>query len=118
MSFGKLGWKVEGSIISDILIALGLGAAAGVIDIIPMILKKLDHYSVFSAFMQWVVLGVLIRNTSIFGLSGWINGAATALLAAIPIVILVAKSDKKSVGVILICSGVLGGLLGVIFTYI
>jgi hypothetical protein len=97
---------------SNILIAILIGSVAGVIDIIPMIIQKLDKYSITSAFFQWVVLGLVISFIKIPGINGWAKGLITAVLMAIPIVILVAKSDVKSVSIILITSAVLGSLVG------
>lgn len=97
---------------NNILIALGLGIGAGIVDIIPMIIKRLDRYSILSAFMQWVFLGVIIRYSSIFGLTGWANGVVAALLGAIPIVLLVVKEDKNAPRIILGTSVVLGGIVG------
>ncbi len=96
----------------ELWIALGLGVGAGILDIIPMIIQKLDKYSIISAFFQWIVLGIIIKYSSVLGLKGWANGAVVAVIAAIPIVILVSKSEPKSVGIILGTSLVLGAVVG------
>ncbi len=96
------------------LLSILLGVGAGIIDIAPMVLKKLDKYSILSAFIQWVVLGVIISYSNVFGLESWLNGLVVAELLSLPIAILVMKNDRESVPVILIMSAVLGSLVGLI----
>ncbi len=96
----------------DILLAIGIGIAAGIIDIIPMVLQKLDKYATVSAFVHWVVLGVVITYVQIGGLEGWLKGLVIAVLLTLPILIIVAKDDKKSILPILIMTIILGSLVG------
>lgn len=95
-----------------ILISLFIGFVAGIIDVIPMILQKLDLYSCASAFVQWLVLGVIISHLEI-GLKAWLKGLIIAEATAIPILILVAKSDVISVLPIMVMSAALGSLVGI-----
>jgi hypothetical protein len=95
-------------------LSIFLGAGAGIIDVIPMVHKKMDKYSIMSAFIQWVVLGIVISYSNVFGLESWLNGLVVAVLLSLPIVILVMKNEQKSVPVILIMSAVLGSLVGLI----
>ncbi|MDP4094056.1 MAG: hypothetical protein Q8920_11925 [Bacillota bacterium] len=97
----------------NLLITLIIGLVAGVIDIIPMILQKLDRYSIISAFVQWLVVAFVIININ-FGVEGWLKGLIVAILMALPIVILVMKDDAKSVLPILIMCSILGSLTGYI----
>ena len=43
-----------------ILIALLIGVVAGLIDVIPMIIQKMEKSANLSAFSHWVVLGLII----------------------------------------------------------
>jgi hypothetical protein len=45
---------------NNILIALFIGIVAGIIDVIPMLIKKIDKFASLSAFAHWVVLGLII----------------------------------------------------------
>ncbi|WZL72303.1 hypothetical protein QBE52_14575 [Clostridiaceae bacterium 35-E11] len=98
----------------EVLFSIILGVGAGIIDITPMILQKLDKYSIMSAFVQWVVLGIMITNTNIFGLESWLNGLVISVFLALPIIILVMKEDRKSAPIILVMSAFLGSLVGLI----
>jgi len=96
----------------SILLSLVLGAVAGIIDVIPMIIQKLDKYACISAFVHWIIIGFIITHIKIPGLEGWLKGTIVAVLLALPIIIIVMKNDLKSVPIILIMSVILGGLVG------
>lgn len=97
----------------EILITLLIGIIAGVIDVLPMIKMKLDKYSITSAFVHYIIASFIIFNTGLFGVAWWLKGGIITLLLAIPIIILVAKDDKKSVLPMTIISIVLGSLMGI-----
>lgn len=102
---------------NEILLALLIGCVAGIIDITPMIKQRLGVFAIGSAFTQWLVLGLLIPNTTLFGLSGWANGMTIAVLTALPIIILVAETDKKAVPIIISMSAILGSAVGAVGNY-
>lgn len=95
-----------------IFMSLLIGFVAGIIDVVPMIMQRLDWYSCISAFFQWLVLGIIINHIEI-GLKGWLKGLFIAEIAAIPIIILVAKTDPISIIPITIMSAILGSFIGV-----
>ncbi len=97
---------------TKLFISLGIGALAGILDIIPMVLQKLDRFSNLSAFVHWLVLGVIISYIQL-PLSPWLKGLVIAELSSLPIVILVMKNDIKSVVPILVMSAILGIAVGV-----
>ena len=93
------------------LISLLVGVIAGIIDIIPMIMQKLDNYANFSAFIFWVVMGIII-NYSAFNLPGFLKGMIIALISSVPIVIMVSKNGIRSAVPILIMTVILGAIVG------
>jgi hypothetical protein len=96
-----------------ILLSLTVGALAGIIDIIPMFMQKLDRYSIASAFIQWVILGFVINHIE-FGVGGWLKGLIVAVLLSIPVIALVVKADPKSAVPIVVMSAILGSVVGLI----
>ncbi len=96
----------------NILIALLIGGIAGVIDVIPMIIQKLDKYACLSAFTQWVVLGLIIPSVN-WTIQPWLKGFIIAELAALPIIILVSAKEPKSIVPILVMSAILGIFVGI-----
>ncbi len=91
----------------NILIALVIGIIAGIIDVIPMLIQKLDKFANLSAFTHWVVLGLIIPFVS-WGIDPWLKGLIIGELSAIPVIIMVWKNDKKAFLPILLMSALLG----------
>ena len=90
-----------------------IGMIAGAIDILPMIKMKLDRHSIASAFVFYFILPFVLLDIDLFGLVWWLKGGVTGLAMALPIIIMVAKEDKKSAPPMLIMSAVLGTLIGI-----
>ncbi|RPH31048.1 MAG: hypothetical protein EHM93_14835 [Bacteroidales bacterium] len=91
----------------SILIALIIGVAAGLIDVIPMIIQKLDKRACWSAFSHWVVLGLIIPFVH-WDIQPWFKGLIIGELATIPVMIIVSQRDKKALIPISIFSAILG----------
>ena len=101
----------------EILIALLIGIVAGIIDVIPMIIQKMDKYANLSAFTHWIVLGLIIPFVS-WNIAPWLKGLIIAEISAIPILLIVVPDDKKAIIPISIMSAILGigvGLAGAYF---
>lgn len=98
---------------NPILLSLLIGLAAGALDVLPMILKKLPKNATLSAFLQYVVVAVIIVNIDLPGVEWWLEGGLISLMMAIPIVIIIAEADKKSIPIILANAVVLGSLISV-----
>jgi len=88
-----------------------IGIIAGIIDVIPMIIQKMNIKSIVSAFLQYVFLAVIILNIKLPLLPWWIQGAFIAFAFALPIVIIVSEEDKKAIVPILVMSIILGTLI-------
>ena len=80
----------------NFVLTLFIGVVAGVIDVLPMIKMKVDKYSCLSAFVYYLIIPFVIFGVNWFGNLWWLRGGVTALLMAIPVIILVAIEDKKS----------------------
>jgi hypothetical protein len=98
----------------DILfLSILIGIVAGVVDIIPMIIKKLDKRATFSAFLQYLFLGIIIVNIDLPRIIWWLQGALISMAFSLPIVLIVSINDKKSVPIIIINATILGSLIGI-----
>lgn len=98
----------------EIILTLLIGTAAGIIDILPMIKMKLDKHSIFSAFVHYLIAPFFIFHTELFGMAWWLKGGVITLILAVPVIILVAKEDKKSAVPMIVMSVGLGTLMGVV----
>ncbi len=98
----------------NLIIGLILGIVAGIIDTVPMIIQDLDCFAITSAFIHWMVLGIIIPSIK-WDIKPWITGIIIAELTALPIMILLLKDDPKSIIPIFVFSAILGGLLNITF---
>ena len=101
----------------ELIWPLLIGIGFGVIDVIPMIKKKLSRYSVASAFAFHVIMPVILVHLSLV-LWWWIKGGIVYLICALPLVLLIAKDEKKSVPIVLGSSFVIGTVAGIILHFI
>ena len=97
---------------NDFLIAVLIGIIAGLIDIIPMIIQKLNKRDSISAFLHYFALGLIIPFVN-FGIAPWITGIVIAILTSIPIMIIVYPRDKKAIIPMIIFSLILGAGIGI-----
>lgn len=88
-----------------------LGVIAGVVDVIPMILQKLSWDANLSAFLFWVVCGILISTSEIKIKGAW-KGIIIACLMILPTAIIVLKQEPKSLIPIGIMTIILGSAIG------
>ncbi|WP_028580899.1 hypothetical protein [Desulfogranum japonicum] len=96
----------------NFIVSISVGAVAGIIDIIPMIIQKLDRFSICSAFIHWIILGVVITYIQL-PMSPWLKGLVVAEMLALPVAVLVMKDDPKSIIPIFVMSAILGVAVGV-----
>ena len=96
---------------SRLLISMLIGTIAGVVDVVPMLAQKLSKRACLSAFVHWIVLGVVISYVQL-AMPGWAKGIVMAVLAGLPVAILVSEKDPKSTLPIMIMSVVLGAAVG------
>ena len=96
-----------------LVLSILIGLVAGIIDIIPMIIKKLDKRASISAFLQYLFLGIIIVNIDLPYIIWWLEGGLISLAFTLPIVLLVSKEDKKAIPIILANSIILGTLIGI-----
>ncbi len=97
---------------NDVLIALLIGVMAGIIDVIPMLIQKMNKAANLSAFTHWVVLGLIIPFVS-WDIAPWLKGLVIAELSAVPVLFMVGAGDKKAVLPIVAMSALLGAAVGV-----
>ena len=95
----------------NVFIALIIGLSAAIIDVVPMIIQRIDKSACISAFVQWIVLGLIIPYVN-WDMQPWLKGFIIAELAALPIMILEFAKEPKSVIPIIVFSAILGIAVG------
>ncbi len=101
---------------NEILIALLIGVIAGIIDVVLMIIQKMDKYANLSAFFHWVILGLIIPFVS-WDIAPWLKGFIIAEISAVPILLIVGSEDKKAIVPVSVMSAILGVGVGIAGAY-
>lgn len=96
---------------NQIFVALLIGLAAGIIDVVPMIIQKLDKTSCISAFIHYFVLGLIIPFVS-WDIAPALKGIIIAFLMSLPVMVIVFPKDKKALIPMLVFSVILGAGIG------
>ena len=101
-----------------LLLSAIIGVVAGIIDIIPMIIQKLDKRASISAFLQYFFVSIIIVNIDLPHIIWWLQGGLISVAFALPVVVIVSVQDKKAVPIILSMAAVLGTLIGIAGHYL
>ena len=94
-----------------ILVGILLGAAAGVLDVIPMIVQKLPWAADVSAFTLWVAVGFVLA-TSELRLWSPLKGVVFSFAVLAPAAVIIGSAEPASLIPIAVMTLVLGALLG------
>jgi hypothetical protein len=101
-----------------LLISMLIGVAAGVIDVLPMLIQKMDKRAILSAFLQYFFVSIIIVNIDLPCITWWLQGGIISLALASPILVIVSGVDRKAVPIIAAMSVVLGTFIGIAGHYI
>lgn len=96
---------------NKMVVGILLGVAAGILDVIPMILQKLSWDANLSAFTMWVIAGFMI-STNELKINSVLKGLLISFLLLTPCAILIAWKEPISLVPITIMTSILGGSLG------
>ena len=96
---------------NNIVIGLLLGAIAGVLDVIPMMLQRLTWDANLSAFFLWIVSGFMVA-TSNLRLHPVLKGIVIPFICLLPSVFIIGWNEPLSLVPIGVMTLVLGALLG------
>lgn len=97
---------------NDFLIAIIIGLIAGLIDVTPMIIMKLEKTANISAFVHYFVLGLIIPFVG-WDIAPWLKGIVISLLFALPVMIIVYPKDKKAIIPMIVFALILGAGIGI-----
>ena len=94
-----------------ILLGLVLGLAAGIIDLVPMLLQKLSWDANLSALSLWLVSGVLTASVD-WKINPAVKCIVISLLVLLPSAVLIGAKETLSLVPIGAMTLILGGALG------
>jgi hypothetical protein len=95
-----------------LLLSVIIGIVAGIIDIIPMVLQKLEKQATISAFLQYFFVSIIIVNIDLPHIVWWLQGGLISVALSLPVVVIVSMNDKKAVPIIVGIAAILGTLIG------
>lgn len=93
------------------ILGIVLGMAAGIIDVIPMIIQKLTWDANLSAFSMWVVTGFIISAIDL-KLNSFLKGILVAFMVLLPTGVLIGWNEPLSLIPVITMTIILGGSLG------
>jgi hypothetical protein len=96
-----------------LLLSVIIGIVAGVIDIIPMVIQKLDKRATISAFLQYFFVSIIIVNIDLPHIAWWLQGGLISVALALPVVCIVSMQDRKAVPIILSMAAILCTMISV-----
>ena len=92
-------------------VGLIVGIIFGTVDIIPMILMKMNWDTLLSAFLMCVIGGFLI-STSNLKLNNTLKGTLIFFLIALPMMIVVVSGSPQELIPMLVTNLIIGSLMG------
>jgi hypothetical protein len=95
----------------NIIIGLALGAVAGILDVIPMIIQHLTWDANISAFLMWIAIGFILSIAEL-KINSILKGILIAYLVLLPAAILIGWKEPVSLIPIIVMTTILGGGLG------
>ncbi len=95
------------------MLSLCVGAAAGLLDVIPMLARRLSLRSCLSAFCTYLFAAVIIFHSNLPYLPWWADGMAVTLMMALPVVLIFTGKERKATPVVLLNALVFGLLIAV-----
>lgn len=99
-------------------LSLIVGAAAGTLDVIPMIAQKLPARSCISAFCTYLFAAVIVFYSNLPYLPWWADGMGVALMMALPVTLTFTGRERRAIPLILANALLLGFLLSVAERYL
>jgi hypothetical protein len=91
-----------------------IGLIAGILDIIPMIIKGLTWDANLSAFSMWIVVGIFLSLIKI-KINGIFKGLIISFLVLLPNLFIIGWKEPFSLVPILIMTFILGSLSGLLY---
>lgn len=99
-------------------LSLAVGAAAGALDVIPMIFQKISARSCLSAFFIYFFAAVITFYSDLPYLPWWADGMGITLMLMIPVLFTFSGKERKAIPVVLFNALLFGFLISVAERYL
>lgn len=99
-------------------LSLCVGAAAGVLDVIPMLPQRLPLRSCISAFLVYFFAAVIVFYSDLPYLPWWGDGMGVTVMMALPVVMTFTGKERRAIPMMLLNALLLGFLISVAERYL
>jgi len=96
---------------NNIILGTVLGAVAGLLDVVPMVLQRLTWNAELSAFFLWLVSGFMLATSSL-RMNPVLKGIVISFLCLLPNVFIIGWKEPLSLIPIGVMTLILGASLG------
>lgn len=93
------------------LLILLIGLVAGFIGIIPLLRRKVDKYSILSAFVFFLLMPYTVYHMRLPAVEWWLKGPLVTFVLILPLVIAAAKGYRRCIFPLLLMALVVGALI-------
>lgn len=93
------------------LVIFGVGLAAGLLDLIPLVMVNAPVFNMIAIIIFWLVAVLFMAKTTLFR-NSFLNGLAVAVLIMLPVVLTVYTVNPKDFIPMLSMAVILGPLSG------
>ncbi len=93
------------------LVIIFVGMAAGLLDLIPLVMVKAPLFNMLAIILFWLVAVLFMAKTTLFS-NAFLNGLAVAVLIMLPVVLTVYTVNPKDFLPMLSMAVILGPLSG------
>ncbi len=94
-------------------LALITGLAAGLLDVVPMLARRISGRSCISAFLLYFFAAMIVFYSDLPYLPWWADGMGVTVMMSVPVVLTLVGKDRKSTPVIFLNALILGFLITV-----
>jgi uncharacterized membrane protein len=101
-----------------LLFSVITGAIVAILDIIPLIFKKIPRYLTIASFIHFFFVSIVILNIDIPYVAWWLEGGLIGIVLMIPMLICVGNSDKKPLPIIAFKAVFFGTITAIIGHYL
>ena len=95
-----------------------LGIAIGIVNIIPMIIKRIPRHSTVSVFIHYFVATIVIVNVDIPLFPWWLEGGMLGLFLMLPMLIHIGYTDRKPLPIITVNAIIFGSIAEIVSYFI
>ncbi len=100
--------------VKKIMVGIGLGIIAGMVDLIPMIIQDLPWNANLSAFSMWVIIGFLVSVTDL-KINEMLKSLLIAFLVLLPNLFIIGIQNPVSIIPISLMTILLSSLMGFVY---